>query len=113
MKALFKWLDENCILVTLFAGALVIVGLIVSLERSQSRPRWYLERNPVTDQERVQIAAHVQKVLAATPATLAGNDQDWDHAINAAHRQAAELFCRPRLWEYVEGRKTGRSKEIE
>ncbi len=61
---------------------------------------WHLRRQPMTPEESVAAAQHVQAVLGNVPESLSGFDQDWDDAIAAAHREAKELFCRPTLWEW-------------
>jgi hypothetical protein len=71
---------------------------------------WTERREPTTDAERKAVAEHVQKILAVTPSTLGGHDQDWDDAIAEAHRQARATLCRPTLWEWDGNNYTGRWK---
>jgi hypothetical protein len=61
----------------------------------------YVERRvPTTDAQRQAIAAHAEKLLAATPHTLAGHDQDWDDAIKQAEEKAMLIYCPPTYWEW-------------
>lgn len=71
-------------------------------------PRWIERYEPTTQAERVAVLAHAEKILAATPHTLSGHDQDWDDAITEAHRQARRVVCVPTYWEIVETNATGR-----
>lgn len=60
---------------------------------------WTQRVVPTTDEERQKVAEHAERVLAGTPRTLSGHDQDWDDAIAQAHRDAVAVFCRPTMWE--------------
>jgi hypothetical protein len=62
---------------------------------------WSERHEPTTDVERQAVAEQVQKIMAATPRTLSGSDQDWDDAIDAATRSAKATCCRTTLWEHV------------
>lgn len=64
-------------------------------------PEWRLQYVPTTDAERAAVAAHVEKIMAATPRSLAGNDQDWDDTLRVAESRALELFVRPTLREWT------------
>jgi hypothetical protein len=77
-----------------------LIGALLALSGCKGDTCWMLQREPTTDAERAAVAAHVEKLLAATPQSLAGDDQDWDDAIHAAHRQARESLCRPTLWQF-------------
>lgn len=81
---------------------LVVIAsaLLVGCSR-ESRTEWILKQEPTTDAERKAVAEHVERILSATPKTLSGHDQDWDDAIEMAHRQAAKYLCKPTLWEWV------------
>lgn len=72
------------------------------------RAYWRESYEPMTDAERKAVAEHAEKILAATPRTLAGDDQDWDDAISEAHNQARRTVCRPVLREYRDYEPTGR-----
>lgn len=61
--------------------------------------RWEERIIPVTDQDRSNVAAEVKQILSATPQSLAGHDQDWDDAIEAAYRVSVHIWCRPTKWE--------------
>lgn len=82
---------------------------------------WIEHRQPMTDEERCATAAHELAIIAHTPTTLSGNDQDWDDAIKAAHDVAQKTWCKPRLFEWyacgvIDPRSsgyTGRWKEVE
>lgn len=93
-----------------------IIGLLASVIMCGCgvyEPQWVLRHEPTTDAERKAVAEHVERILAATPKTLSGNDQDWDDAIRAAHANAKETLCRPTLWEWVPREFTGRWKYVE
>ena len=62
---------------------------------------WSVRNEPTTEAERVAVAEQVKKIMAATPRTMSGHDQDWDDAIAAATRSAKETLCRPTLWEHL------------
>lgn len=81
--------------------------LLVSCEKS-----WTERRVPTTDAERQAVTAHVEKVLSgAIPANVAGDDQDLERLIYAAHQEARITLCRPTLWETdTSGSYTGRWK---
>ena len=55
---------------------------------------------PLSLEQQRLIADHVQKILAATPRSLAGDDQDWDDAIEQAHREARSLYSPLVQFEY-------------
>lgn len=102
----------TCVVVVSAFAVWLFGWMIYDSERELDTPKWHLEYEPTTDQEREQVANHVQKILGATPSSLAGNDQDWDDAIKTAHQDAKRLFCKPTLWEYVRFQKTGHWKPI-
>ena len=81
-----------------------ILFLLVAILLAGCAPtyEWRLKNEPTTDAERRACAEHVEKVLAATPHSLAGHDQDWDDAIRAAENEARQTLCRPTLWEWKE-----------
>lgn len=81
--------------ILLLLSAILLVGC--------ERTTWCERREPTTDAERKAVAEHAERILAATPKTLSGHDQDWDDAIAQAHRSAAYYLCRPTLWEWHEG----------
>lgn len=76
----------------LIASLLVFSGCAKTL--------WVERCVPTTEAERKAITEHVEKILAATPRTLSGHDQDWDDAISEAHRQARQTVCPLTYWEY-------------
>lgn len=83
---------------------LLLLLPVLALAGCADRSYWHERHEPTTDAERQAVTAHVEKLLAATPRTLSGNDQDWDDAIAEASRQARFTLCRPTFWEYrVEG----------
>lgn len=110
MRLSVSTLPMKAKILTLIAAVLLLAGC------SDDAPRvvWKLERKPTTDAERKAIAEHVERILAATPHSLSGNDQDWDDAVIAAERLATVLYARPvmREWEVTkygtEIRPTGR-----
>lgn len=55
---------------------------------------------PLTTQQKQQVADHAAKILAATPRSLAGDDQDWDDAIQQAHREAKAIYSPLVQFEY-------------
>jgi hypothetical protein len=61
--------------------------------------QWVARYTPTTDAERKAVAEHVERVMASTPRTLAGHDQDWDDALKMAYNQARQTLCRETLWE--------------
>jgi hypothetical protein len=64
-------------------------------------PFWIERHVPTTPEERVAVAAMTEKILAATPDSLSGHDQDWDDAIERAKESAEEICCAPTYWERV------------
>lgn len=62
--------------------------------------KWVERYEPRTDAERNSIAAHVEKIMEATPKTLSGHDQDWDDAIRMATEEAKTIYCRKTLAEW-------------
>ncbi len=95
---------------------IVAIAVIVTLTScDDSKTQYWAERQvPTTDEERRAVAEQVAKILAATPRTLSGDDQDWDDAIEAATKSARESLCRPTLWEHKGyGLWTGKWKYIE
>lgn len=83
----------NLILIVAALAAFSLAGC------GRPKPVWRLRQVPTTDTERKAVAEHVEKIMAATPRSLGGNDQDWDDAIAAAQKSALETLCRPSLWE--------------
>ena len=79
-------------------GVCGLLGLALLTGCARS-PVWVERHIPTTDAERTAVAAMIEKVLAATPLTLSGRDQDWDDAIAEARRTAEETICRPTYWE--------------
>lgn len=79
-------------------AALAAATLLCGCGRPE--PIWTERRVPTTDAERQAVAEHVERILASTPKSLGGHDQDWDDAIAEAHRQARASLCRPTLWEW-------------
>ncbi len=74
---------------------------------------WRIDQMPLTEAERKAVADQEARILAGTPHTLSGHDQDWDDAIAAAHKAAIESCCEPRLFEVLEyGIKTGNWKPL-
>lgn len=63
--------------------------------------QWVVRYEPTTDSERKAVAEQVAKILASTPRSLSGHDQDWDDAIAAATKSAKETLCRPTSWEHL------------
>ena len=61
---------------------------------------WYERHEPMTDAERQAVAEHAKQILEATPRSLAGDDQDWDDAIQMAHVEAKRTLCRKTYWEW-------------
>jgi hypothetical protein len=80
---------------TTFVGV-ISLGLLAGCSRS---PVWVERETPTTEQERKAVAEMIVKILAATPATLSGHDQDWDDAIAEARRTAGATLCRKTYWE--------------
>lgn len=96
--------------------SLILVSCVL-LTGCGRRVVWNERYEPVSNEDRKQILDHAEKILAATPRSLAGDDQDWDDAIKEAHRQAKAIVCKPTFWEYdypigayEVGRYTGRWK---
>jgi hypothetical protein len=77
----------------------VIAGALVAVGCGSRDPVWVERHVPTTDDERRAVAEMVEKVLAATPGSLGGHDQDWDDAIEEAKDSAMETLCRPTYWE--------------
>lgn len=75
------------------------------------------EYTPVTSEEKAAVAIMTERIMVATPHTLAGHDQYWDDAIAAANLAAKRSCCAERIYEY-EGpfggpfHKTGRFREM-
>jgi hypothetical protein len=86
------------ILVASLALALAIVLPALS---GCCKPVWVERRIPTTDAERKAVAEQVEHILAATPRTLSGHDQDWDDAIRAAQSSAEDTHVRLTYWERV------------
>lgn len=85
-------------LVILALLAAMVVPIYVNV--TQPDPLyWVMRYEPTTPDERRAVADHVAKILAATPRTLSGHDQDWDDAIKEATKSAKETLCRPTMWE--------------
>ena len=61
---------------------------------------WRERTIPTTDAERAAVAKNVEAVLAATPRTLSGHDQDYDDAIKMAYTMSEQALCRPTMWEW-------------
>ncbi len=79
-----------------------LVGIVlVALLSGCSETRWIDTCEVTSIEQRQEIAKHVQAILRATPATLSGNDQDWDDAIRQAHSSATQLYCVPLQREAV------------
>lgn len=70
------------------------------LQAGCARTEWVERHVPTDDAQRAAIATHVEKILGATPQSLAGHDQDWDDAIAEAHRRATDLYCPSTYWEW-------------
>lgn len=79
-------------------SALLAVALAAML--TGCSPVYHERYIPTTPEERKAVAAEVEHILAATPRTLSGHDQDWDDAIAAAQRAAAQTHVRPTFWEW-------------
>jgi hypothetical protein len=94
-----------------------IVGLCCALlltSCDEPKTYWSIRYEPTTDAERQAVAEQVRQIMAATPSTLSGFEQDWDKAIEAATKSAKETLCRPTLWEHPGfGNWTGRWKHLE
>lgn len=78
----------------------ILLAVVLLFSGCAKKVRWIERREPVTDEQRRAIADHAARIIASTPHTLAGHDQDWDDAIKEAHRQATYIFCPLTLWEY-------------
>lgn len=97
---------------------MVLVGVLLCAGCKDSY-LWREGREPMTEAEHKAVAEMTERILAATPRSLSGHDQDWDDAIVAAQRAARESVCKLRLFEYLEspGRptyeRTGRWKDLE
>ena len=57
----------------------------------------------LSEAHRDKAAAIAKTFLAATPSTIAGDDQDWEDAVIAAAAQGRYTACPPTLWEYRHG----------
>jgi hypothetical protein len=79
---------------------LILLPLLALLAGcSPSEPYWIERHVPTTLAERQSVAEMTTKILAATPTSLAGHDQDWDDAIEMAQETAAKTLCEPTYWE--------------
>lgn len=97
---------------------IIILGIaalvLCSCEDHSQETYWTLEHKPTTPEEHKAVAEQVRAIMAATPSSLAGNDQDWDDAINMATFSANHSICKPTLWERIGyGRFTGKWKQVE
>lgn len=81
------------------ALALIVLAAVMGVGCFQSSPIWQMRNVPTTEVEREKVSQETEKILAATPKSLAGHDQDWDDAIAEANRVACETWCKPTLWE--------------
>jgi len=92
----------------IFVGSMALLSfLLIGCESN-----WYIRNLPETDSERKCVERVQLKLISNTPKSLAGHDQDWDDAINAAHRVAVDTCCKPRLYEFASGGiMTGKFKE--
>lgn len=70
--------------------------LLVSCEEQTT---WEVRYEPTTEAERQAVAEQVRAIMASTPGTLSGDDQDWDDFIEAATKSAKQTLCRPTIWE--------------
>lgn len=74
--------------------------ILIAMLLSGCGRSWVQRKEPTTAEERSAVSEQVAKIMAATPKALAGHDQDWDDAIEAAHRVACIELCRPTFWEW-------------
>lgn len=79
--------------------SLAALASVMLLSGCAREPVWVERHVPITDAERAAVAAMIEKILAATPRTLSGHDQDWDDAISEARRTAEATLCKPTYWE--------------
>lgn len=88
----------------------IAIALLLALTSCRD---WRVQYEPANDAERSAAAEHVQKVMQYFPKSAGGDDQDYDDALRAAHREAAHLFCTPILCERdFSGMETGNRKPM-
>lgn len=77
-----------------------LVGLLALLlcGCGGSYTEWRVREVPTTDAERERLARFVEN-CAVRPAELAGDDQDIEDVIAAAHAVGVQIICEPTLWE--------------
>jgi hypothetical protein len=85
---------------------LCLCALLMGCSNSDNSS-WHVRTVPTTPMEREAVARHEKELVAHGILILAGNDQDWDDAINQAHKAAMETCCAPTLWKCRDGRWTG------
>lgn len=94
--------------------AFVVALTLCSCSDENGRKYWHLRYEPTTPEEQKAVAEQVKAIMAGTPMTLSGDDQNWQEAIEAATKSAKESLCKPTLWEsYSFGRWTGKWKHLD
>lgn len=86
--------------------------IVLSILLCSCTPQWIPDRRPETVEESKAVAELEIKLMEQVPHSLSGHDQDWDDAIDAAHKVAVDTICKERLYEYQGGNRTGRVKEV-
>lgn len=96
------------------ASGLGVLLLLSGCGESEDKLHWTVRREPMTEAECRAVSDQVVRIMASTPKTLSGHDQDWDDAIKAATASAKETLCRPTLWESRNyGRLTGKWRYLD
>ena len=76
---------------------------------------WVPQKKVETPEERKCVISHETEILSHCPKSLNGHDQDWDDAIEAAHKIAIDACCQTRTYEFkkgFDGGYTGRMRDI-
>jgi hypothetical protein len=94
--------------------AMIAALSLCSCYIEEDKKYWHLRYEPTTPEEQQAVAAQVIAIMAKTPASLSGESQNWQEAIEAATTSAKESVCTPTLWESYEfGRWTGKWKHLD
>lgn len=62
-------------------------------------PIWVERHVPITDDQRLAMAAHVECIAGSLPSTVSGDDQDLEDLLESAYAGAARIFCPITYWE--------------